>query len=266
MDAILSDYLERIAPFPARVVSVIGLGPGDPGLITVRAAVRMRQADVVFFDFGDRPSAIWDLLSPGVERTLISSELPTAEIVRMIRPHVEADCRVAYLTNGDPLVFERAEFVAEALADMGVAIEIVPGLTAGLTGAAYAGISLTGYGSGVLCFAAGESHSGSRIPTPELATILCKGTLVLYVAEEHMQRLCQELRDCGTSGRTPVTVVENATAHNQHVIRGTLDMFCTPAERRIVGSPSLVYIGSHALPRVRLNWFKPPASDDREFR
>jgi len=159
MDEILRAFVEQTEPFPQRAVSVIGLGPGDPGLITVRAAVRLRQADVVFYDFGDRPRAIWDLLEPGVERTVVACELPIGEIVEMIRPHVEAGRRVVYLTTGDPMVFERADAVADALAAAGFAIEIVPGLTAALSAAAYAGIPLTGHGAArALCLATGGHH------------------------------------------------------------------------------------------------------------
>jgi precorrin-2 methylase len=102
MDEVLGAFVESIEPFPDRVVSVIGLGPGDPGLITIKAAVRLRQAEVVFYDFGKQPGAIWDLVAPGVERTLVPCELPTGEILQMIRPHVEASRRLVYLTAGDP--------------------------------------------------------------------------------------------------------------------------------------------------------------------
>ena len=81
MHEVLGAYVERTEPFPGRAVSVVGLGPGDPGLITVKAAVRLRQAEVVFYDFGDQPWAIWDLVAPGVERTLVPCELPIADIV-----------------------------------------------------------------------------------------------------------------------------------------------------------------------------------------
>ncbi len=257
MDEVLSAFVERTEPFPGRAVSVIGLGPGDPGLITVKAAVRLRQAEVVFYDFGDQPWAIWDLVAPGVERTLVPCELPTGEIVEMIRPHVEASRRVVYLTAGDPFVFERADSVAEALASTGFAIEIVPGLTAALGAAAYAGIPLTGHGvAGALCLAAGEHHHGSRIPPPSLATMASSGTLVVYIAEEHLRRLCEELRTCGLSGQTPATIVEDATESGQRVVRGTLDTLAAEATRAAVKSPALVFIGAHAAPRARLDWFE----------
>jgi len=257
MDEVLSAFVERTKPFPGRAVSMIGLGPGDPGLMTVKAAVRLRQAEVVFYDFGDQPWAIWDLLAPGVERTLIPCELPTGEIVEMIRPHVEAGRRVVYLTAGDPLVFERADSVAEALADVGFAIEIVPGLTAALAAAAYAGIPLTGHGvAGALCLAAGEHHHGPRIPPRSLATMASSGTLVLYIAEENLERLCEELRTCGLSGQTPATIVEDATESSQRVVSGTLDTLVAEAIRAAVKSPALVFIGAHAAPRARLAWFE----------
>jgi siroheme synthase len=257
MDEVLSAFVERIEPFPGHAVSVIGLGPGDPGLITVKAAVRLRQAEVVFYDFGNQPWAIWELVAPGVERTLVPCEIPTGEIVRMIRPHAEAGRRVVYLTAGDPLVFERADSVAEALADVGFAIEIVPGLTAALAAAAYAGVPLTGHGvSGALCLAAGGNHHGARIPPPTLATMVSSGTLVLYIAEEHLKQLCEELRDCGLNGQTPATIIEDATESSQRVVSGTLDTLATEAIRAGVQSPALVFIGPHVVPRAGLAWFE----------
>jgi siroheme synthase len=257
MDEVLSAYVERTGPFPDRAISVVGLGPGDPGLITVKAAVRLRQTEVVFYDFGDQPWAIWDLLAPGVEKTLVQCELPIGDIVEMIRPHVEAGRRVVYLTAGDPYVFERADSVAEALAEAGFAIEIVPGLTAAAAAAAYAGIPLTGHGvAGALCLAAGCSHHGSGIPPLSLATMARSGTLALYIAEEHLEQLCEELRACGLSGQTPATIVEDATESSQRVVSGTLDTLAAEAIRCAVKSPALVFIGAHAAPKAWLNWFQ----------
>jgi len=259
MDEILSTFVEQTEPFPARAVSMIGLGPGDPGLITVKATVRMRQAEVAFYDFGDQPWSIWDLLTHGVERILVPCELPTGEIVETIRPHVEAGRKVVYLTAGDPFVFERADSVAEALADTGFVIEIVPGLTAALAAAAYAGIPLTGHGvAGALCLAAGDSRRGSRIPPTSLATMAGSGTLVVYIAEEQVKHLCEELRTCGLSGQTPATIVENATESSQRVVSGTLDTLPAAATRAAVKSPAMVFIGAHAARRARLNWFEHP--------
>jgi uroporphyrinogen III methyltransferase/synthase len=257
MDEVLSAFVERIEPFPRRAVSVIGLGPGDPGLVTVKAAVRLRGAEVVFYDFGSQPWGIWDLVAPGVERTPVPCEVPTEEIVQMIRPHVEAGRRVVYLTAGDPFVFERADSVAEALADVGFAIEIVPGLTAALAAAAYAGIPLARHGSsGAICLATPGNHHGSRIPPPILATMASSGALVLYIAEEHLKRLCEELRTCGLSGQTPATIVEDATESSQRVVSGTLDSLVAEAIRAGVKSPALVFIGANVAPRAGLAWFE----------
>ncbi|MFH1747433.1 MAG: SAM-dependent methyltransferase [Planctomycetota bacterium] len=261
MDEVLSAFIERTEPFPDRAVSVIGLGPGDPGLITVKAAVRLRQTEVVFYDFGDQPWAIWDLVTPGVERSMVPCEIPTGEIVEMIRPHVEAGRRVVYLTAGDPFVFERADSVAEALGESGFAIEVVPGLTAALAAGAYAGIPLTGHGAaGALCLATVGNHHGAKIPPASLATMASSGTLVLYIAEEQLEQLCAELRTCGLRGQTPATIVEDATESGQHVVSGTLDTLAAEANLAGIKSPALVFIGATAAPRARLAWFKQPHS------
>ncbi|HNQ24872.1 MAG TPA: SAM-dependent methyltransferase [Phycisphaerae bacterium] len=256
MDEALAEFVGRVGPFPGRGVSVLGLGPGDPGLLTVKAAVRLRQAEVVFYDFGNSPWAIWDLVTPGAERTLVPCEISTGDIVAMIRPHVEAGRRVVYLVAGDPFVFERADAVAEALAAGGLAVEIVPGLTAAVAAAAYAGIPLTSQGvAGALCLAAGCDYHGSRLPSPILATMARSGILVLYVAEEHLDQLCAELRACGLAGQTPATLVADATEPSQRVVSATLDTIGAEVTRAGVKPPALVFIGAHAAPRPGWAWF-----------
>jgi siroheme synthase len=256
MDKLLNNYLERIEPVPARTLSIVGLGPGDPGLITVKAAVRLRQAEVAFHDFGSHEWEIWNLVSPNVERAMVPCEVPTDEIVTMIRPHLEAGRSVVYLCAGDPWVFERANSVARAIVNAGFAIEIVPGITAATAGAAYAGIPLSGHGlASALCLAAGSDHPGYDTPPAMLATMVSAGTLVLYVAEERVEQLCAELQTCGLSGQTPATIVEDATETTQRVVSATLDTLPAEATRAAVKSPALIFIGGHAAPRADLHWF-----------
>lgn len=258
MDELLSAFVDRIEPFPDRAVSLIGLGPGDPGLITVKAAVRLRQAEAVFHDFGNQPWAIWDLVTLGVERILVPGELSTREIVQMIHPHVEAGRRVVYLTAGDPLIFERADAVAEALVDAGFAIEIVPGLTAGQAAGAYAGIALTGHGvAKALSLAVGGHYPGYSAPPDALASLASAGTLVVYVAEQHLEQLCDELQACGMTGDAPAAIVESATEPHQRVVSGPLATLATQAMQAGVESPAVVFVGAHAVPRAGLAWFKP---------
>ena len=268
MDEILSAFVEGIGPFPNRAVSVIGRGPGEVGLITVKGAVRLRQADIVFYDFGYRPSAMWNLVTPGVERVLVSgggSEPTTTEIAEMICSHVEADRRVVYLTSGNPFVFERADVVAEALSGLGIAFEVIPGPTAALAAAAYAGIPLTaGWGADPVCLAVGESEHGPRIAASDLAALARSGTLAVYVGEEHLERLCGELLTSGLGGDTPATIVEEATRPSQRIISGTLDTIAARAAEAGVSPPAVVFFGAHAAAQPKLRWFdRRPLSGQR---
>jgi siroheme synthase len=155
------------------------------------------------------------------------------------------------------MLFERADSVAEALADAGIAIEIVPGLTAALAAPAYTGIPLTRCGlSSAVCLTAPGNHHGSRIPPAALAAMAECGTLVLYIAEEHIDRFCEELQSSGLSGQTPAAIVEDATGAGQRVVRGTLDTLAAEAIQAKVESPALVFIGAHAVPRPGLTWFE----------
>jgi siroheme synthase len=259
MDEVLSAYLKRFEPFPDRTVSLVGLGPGDPG--------RLPLAEGVSHDFGRRPWAIWNLVDPNAERTLVPCEHSTGEIVAMIRPHVQAGRRVVYLVCGDPLVFERAEAVADALAGAGIAIEIVPGLTSALAGAAYAGIPLTGYGrGGAVCLTCASDHHGAKLLPPALATTAHSGTLVMYLAEECFEQVADDLRACGVGGQTPATIVEDATRSGQRVVAATLDTLAAEASRAAVGSPAVVFIGAHAAPSDRLNWFDDGESSRKAWR
>jgi siroheme synthase len=163
--------------------------------------------------------------------------------------------RVVYLTAGDPFVFERADSVAEALAEAGIAIEIVPGITSALAAAPYAGISLSGEGlASAVCLAAGGSHHGPAIPPSDLTAMARTGTLVLYIAEEHLERTCGELRAHGLSDDTPATIVEEATEPGQRVVAGTLATLAAEARRAGIRSPALVFVGAHATPRPALGW------------
>jgi uroporphyrinogen III methyltransferase/synthase len=268
MDEILSAFVEGIGPFPKRAVSVIGRGPGEAGLITVKGAVRLRQADIVFYDFGYRPSAMWNLVTPGVQRVLVpggGSAPKTSEIADMIRSHVEAHRRVVYLTSGNPFVFERADVVAEALSSLGIAFEVIPGPTAALAAATYAGIPLTaGWGADPVCLAVGASEHGPRIAAPDLAAFARSGTLAVYVGEEHLEPLCGELVTSGLDGNTPATIVEEATRSSQRVISATLDTIAVRAAEAGVGPPAVVFVGNHAAARPELRWFdRRPLSGHR---
>ncbi|HUU85155.1 MAG TPA: uroporphyrinogen-III synthase [Phycisphaerae bacterium] len=260
MDDTLTAFVERIGPFPKRTVCFIGLGPGDPGLLAVKGAVRLRQADVVFYDFGYHPSAIWNLLAPDAERVPVpgcgSSPTP-AQIAETIRPHVEAGRRVVYLTGGNPFVFERADQVARALSGLGVAFEVVPGLTAALAAAAYAGVPLSAHGTtDAVSLAPGASDDEPDAVPPGLPPLARGGTLAVYVGERNLNRICDALRTGGLEGTTPAAIVEDATRTGQRVLSGTLDTIAAQAADAGVTSPALFFFGPRATVRPELNWFE----------
>jgi uroporphyrin-III C-methyltransferase len=229
----------------------VGAGPGDPGLLTLRAASRLRAADVVYHDalVGDGVLALCRegarLVSVGKRRGAPSwsQEAIEAALVSEAR----AGWRVVRLKGGDPLVFGRGGEEALTLMRAGVACEIVPGLTSGTAVPAAAGIPLTHRGlSSSAAFvtahdlAAGRAGAAARRRIAALAR--AADTLVLFMGGAHLEILKAVLLGAGLAPDTPVAVVENGTRPEQRVRRGVLSGLAAPGESRGTG-PILVVVG-----------------------
>ena len=243
-------------------VYLIGAGPGDPKLLTLRGAELLAAAECVVYDALVHP-AILDHAPPAAQRHFVgkrggevsaSQESITALLVEMAGEHET----VVRLKGGDPFVFGRGGEEAEALAAAGIPFEVVPGVTAGVAGPAYAGIPVTHRGlAASVTFVTGHedpTKERSDLDWSHLAGV--GGTLVFYMGVRKMAQNLARLVEGGRSADTPAAIVEWGTHPRQRTITATLGTIAAEAERAGIGAPALVVIGEVVTLRDRLGWFE----------
>jgi uroporphyrin-III C-methyltransferase/precorrin-2 dehydrogenase/sirohydrochlorin ferrochelatase len=267
-EALLRSALALSAEIPpAGKVSLVGAGPGDPGLLTLRAHRALQDADVVLYDrlvsaevlaMGRRDAEWIEVGKRHGEADAIQRD-----IARLMVEHALAGKSVVRLKGGDPLLFARAEEELEALRAHGIAFEIVPGITSASACAAYAGIPLTARGSadGVRLVTAAHCQTGREPDWPSLGR--SDDTLVIYMGVAGIAASARELVRHGRSGRTPVALVENGSRRTQRVIVTTLADMAAAAEEQALAAPALLIIGEQAERALRFGWFGAPMIDAR---
>jgi uroporphyrin-III C-methyltransferase / precorrin-2 dehydrogenase / sirohydrochlorin ferrochelatase len=231
-------------------VALVGGGPGDPELITVRGRRLVGQADVVVVD-RLAPRALLASLADDVEvidcgKSAHRHNLTQSEINTVLVDRALAGKRVVRLKGGDPFVFGRGGEEWLACAAAGVPVTVVPGLSAALAGPAVAGIPLTHRGVAAdFTVVSGHLDPGrpadEGIDWPGLASHA--GTLVLLMAMDRLHLIAEELIEHGKLASTPAAVVHGATTSAQRVVRAPLDGIAAAAEREGVGAPAVVVIG-----------------------
>ncbi len=236
--------------FEPGTVWLVGAGPGDPGLLTLHALNALRQADVVVHDALIGPG-ILALLPSAVERIFVgkrggkpSPKQP--DISRHLIELAQAGRRVLRLKGGDPFVFGRGGEEAMALAEAGIPFRVVPGVSAGIGGLAYAGIPITHRESGeAVTFVTGHSITGAVPDTLDWAA-LAKGTqvLVLYMGLKHIGIITRRLMDGGRNPDEPVAVIANATLPEQRVLVTTLARATQDVADSGIEPPAMIVVGS----------------------
>jgi len=234
-------------------VWLIGAGPGDPELLTLKAVKALRQAQVVLVD---------DLVAPEVLAYCPQARVvkvgkrggcrstPQDFILRLMLRHARQGRLVARLKGGDPCVFGRAGEEARWLAGHGIDCEIVNGVTAGLAAAAACGIPVTlrGVARGVTLITA-HAEDGS---TPDWSALATSGTtLVVYMGATRLEEIRMRLLAGGMPGATPVAMVENATLPHQRECASTLDGMAEDAAGFGLRSPAVLVIGDVVAHAVR---------------
>jgi uroporphyrinogen III methyltransferase/synthase len=245
---------------PSAQVFLVGAGPGHPGLLTLRAVECLARADLVLYD-RLVPVRLLEHAPPTCERICVS-DLPGCHPERW--PHIHRTLieaarqgkRVVRLQGGDPFLFGRGGEEAEALRAAGIPYEVVPGVTAGLGAAAYAGISLTHrlHASGVV-FVTGHEHPGkaeSRVDWAWLARF--SGTLVVYMGISRLPDITRALLEHGKPADTPAAVVRWGTTGDQRTVEAPLGELAAAVQRAHVTAPALVVVGAVAGLRPRLAW------------
>jgi uroporphyrin-III C-methyltransferase len=218
-------------------VHLVGAGPGDPDLLTVRALRLLESAEVVAYDELVSP-AILALAARGAELLPVGRRRGQGTVAYRVHPLVIdralAGRRVVRLKTGDPFVFGRGGEELEELAEHGIRAEVVPGITAALGAAAATGIPLTHRGvASAVTFATG--HDG-------MAGMPATGTLVLYMAAHGLARCVADLVVAGRSPQTPAAIIAAATTPRQRVIAGTLGELADRG-REVGDDPALIIVG-----------------------
>jgi uroporphyrin-III C-methyltransferase / precorrin-2 dehydrogenase / sirohydrochlorin ferrochelatase len=241
----------RVRPAAGGEVALVGGGPGDPELITVRGRRLVAQADVVVVD-RLAPRELLDSLADDVEvidcgKSAHRHNLTQAEINAVLVERALAGKRVVRLKGGDPFVFGRGGEEWLACLAAGVPVTVVPGLTSATAGPALAGIPLTHRGLAA-DFTVVSGHLdpgrpvGEGVDWPGLAAH--GGTLVLLMAMERLALIAKELIEHGRSPATPAAVVHKATLPGQRVVRAPLEQIAAAAEREGIGAPAVVVVGA----------------------
>lgn len=246
-------------------VYLVGAGPGNPDLLTLRALHVMQKADVVLYDHLVAP-AIVDLARRDAERVYVGKEqdnhaLSQDEINALMLRHARDGRDVLRLKGGDPFIFGRGGEEIESLAAQGIAFEVVPGITAASGVAAYAGIPLTHRDHAQACvFVTGHRKDG-RLDLDWDALARPRQTVVIYMGVHGLAQLCAGLVEHGLPAATPAAIVEKGTLGRQRAIDGTLATLAQAAVRERIKPPALVIVGGVVSLRSKLAWYQPGALD-----
>ncbi|MGH6892993.1 MAG: siroheme synthase CysG, partial [Dongiaceae bacterium] len=228
-------------------VSLVGAGPGDPELLTLRAARALREADVIVYDKLVDPSVL-EYARRDARRIFVGKSkgdhtLPQAAINALLIAEATAGRHVVRLKGGDPFVFGRGGEELDALTGAGVRVDVVPGITAATGCAAYAGFPLTHreHASSVV-FVSGHSKDGfAELDWRALASP--RQTVVVYMGVSAAGEIAGKLIDAGLDAATPIAIVENGTRWDQRVIKGELAQAADLIRLHGVHGPALLVIG-----------------------
>lgn len=240
-------------------VSLVGAGPGDPDLLTVRALRLIQTADVLVYDrlVSD---AILDLRSADTEliyagKAMANHTMPQESINQLLVKHARQGQHVVRLKGGDPFIFGRGGEEIETLSDEGVPFQVVPGITAASGCSAFSGIPLTHRDYAQSCtFVTGHLQNGNinlnweNLREPDQ-------TVVVYMGLTGLPQICKKLIEIGRAQTTPAALIEQGTTPNQRVFSATLGTLATTVAENDVRAPTLLVIGSVVSLREKLNWY-----------
>lgn len=239
-------------------VYLVGAGPGDPGLITVRGRELLERADVVVYDRLASPELV--ALAPATAIRIDAGKRPDHHLLRqdaineMLVTHGRAAGTVVRLKGGDPFVFGRGSEEARALGEAGVPFEVVPGITSAIAVPAYAGIPVTHRGLATH-FTVVTGHEDPEKGTRDVdwaALAAAGGTLVLLMGVRGLPEISAALVAGGRSADTPAAVIASGTTARQHVVSGTLGTIADLAAD--VASPAITVVGEVASLREAIAW------------
>lgn len=238
-------------------VTLVGAGPGDAGLLTIKGFQALQAADVVLYDalVGEE---VLSFIRRDAKRVSVGKRANAHSVAQehtnqLLLDYVKQGLRVVRLKGGDPFVFGRGAEELEVLQDAGASYSIVPGITAALGATAYAGIPLTHrhYAQAALLITGHCRADGDEIDWPSLAR--ARQTLVVYMGTIKAAEISSQLIAQGKAADTPAAIISQGTLPNQQVQIGTLSNLADMAQHAI--RPALIVIGEVVKLRDKLNWF-----------
>lgn len=242
--------------------ALVGAGPGDLGLVTLRAKECIEQAEVLIYDYLCNPEVLkW--APEGAEKIYAGKKagehtLSQEEINALLVEKAASGKRVVRLKGGDPFVFGRGGEEAQALADADIAFEIVPGVTSAVAAPAYAGIPITHRGSNshVTFFAGHEDPSKAESSIDFAALARLGGTQVMLMGVERIAAVAQEMVANGARADLPVALIRWGTTARQETLVGTLENIADRVTQLGFAAPAVAVFGDVVSLRERLNWFE----------
>jgi uroporphyrin-III C-methyltransferase len=244
-------------------VYLVGAGPGDPKLLTVKAAELLKDADVVIYDrlVGE---AIIGLAPEKAEKIYVGKrtgkhEVPQDKITKLIIEKAKLGGKVVRLKGGDPFVFGRGGEEAEALVEKGIEFEVVPGVSSSVAAPMYAGIPLThrDYAASVAIITGHRAGEAERvIEWAKIASAV--DTMVILMGVESLEAITEKLIEGGLNPQTPAAIIESGTLPQQRTIIGKIGTIAKKAKEKQFKPPAVIVVGEVANLGRKLSWFKKP--------
>jgi uroporphyrinogen III methyltransferase/synthase len=242
------------------IVYLAGAGPGDPGLITLKAAECLKRADVVVYDY--LANKLFLKLAPSRSEKIYVGKKGAfhakeqTDINNLLIDRAKKGMTVVRLKGGDPFVFGRGGEEAEALVEAGIPFEVIPGVTSAVAVPAYAGIPVTHRDfTPAVTFVTGHAREEEEAFLPDWAALSRIGTVVFLMGYANLPRLAQNLIAAGSDPKTPVAVIEWGTLPRQRTVTGTLETIAGQVEKSGIRPPTITVIGKVVGLREKIRWF-----------
>src|SRR4051812_15561657 len=242
-------------------VYLVGAGPGDPDLMTVKGLRYLKEADVILYDRLVNPELL-EFAKEGAQ-LVYCGKLPNYHTMKQetinhfLVKYAKKGYQVVRLKGGDPFVFGRGGEEAEECAKHNVPFDIVPGITAGIAASAYAGIPVT-HRSLSKSFAFITGHQAGDVEAEHQWSHLAKGvdTICVYMGVSHLSTITKHLILNGKSPQTPIALIHWGTLSDQKTVVGTLENIEEVVKKEQITNPSMIVIGEVVTLHKKLNWFQ----------
>ncbi len=241
-------------------VYIVGAGPGDADLLTLKAHKLLRTCDVVIYDYLVNPE-ILELAPQKAEKIYVGKigggkQTPQSEINNLMVAEARLGKRIVRLKGGDPFIFGRGGEEAGFLREADIEFEIVPGISSAMAVPAYAGIPLTHRGVAASFAVITGTRTKENGSLPNLSNYQAIDTLVILMGVSNLREISEKLIEAGRKTETPVAVIRWGTYDTQEVVSGNLQNIAEETEKANLGAPSIIVVGEVVALREKLNWFE----------